>query len=85
MALEGKWDLAAWLRILVESSMVDSQFIGALTNVLVHAVDVTVDGTQKEKLQQSLTFLQKLQNLELEQRQHDEDDIKDLENMISAI
>lgn len=65
--------------------MVDSQFIGALTNVLVHAVDVTVDGTQKEKLQQSLTFLQKLQNLELEQRQHDEDDIKDLENMISAI
>jgi phage baseplate assembly protein gpV len=46
----------------VESSTVDSQFIGALTNVLVHAVDVTVDGTQKEKLQQSLTFLQKLQN-----------------------
>ena len=83
--LEPVWNLAKWLKILVENWHLDDNLLDAITQAVEWAIHTTKDQLAKEKLQKSLAALQKIKQMEEESRAQDEKDLAELEKLLEEI
>ena len=77
--------MAGGLRILVEGNALDDQSIDGLISIVENAINSVDDELDKEKLEKSKTFLQKLKETELQSQQQDEKDIQQLNELLAAV
>ena len=84
-ALEGKWDLAAGLKFLVEGDDISDSLLDSLQSTFSSAIDEITDEDAKQILQTSHDFLEKLKHVEFEQKQKDDTDIADLDAMLQTL
>lgn len=83
--LEPIWNLAKWLKILVELWHLDDNLLDIITQAVEGAVHTVKDELAKKKLQKSLNALQKLKQMEAESREKDEEDLAELDKMLEEI
>lgn len=83
--LEPIWNLAKWLKILIEQWYLDDNLLDVITQAVEWAVHTTKDQLAKEKLQKGLDALQKLKQLEAESKAKDEQDLAELDKMLEEI
>ena len=83
--LEPIWNLAKWLKILVEQWHLDDNLLDTVTQAVEWAVHTTKDELSKQKLQKSLNALQRLKQMEAESRAKDEEDLAELDKMLEEI
>lgn len=83
--LEPIWDLAKWLKILVQQWHLDDNLLDVITQAVEWAVHTTKDRLVKQKLQKWLDALQKLKQLEAESKVKDEHDLVELNKMLEEI
>jgi len=83
--LEPIWNLASWLKILVEQWHLDDNLLEVITQAVEWAVHTTKDELAKRKLEKGLEALEKLKQLEAESRLKDEQDLAELDKMIEAL
>lgn len=83
--LEPIWNLAKWLKILVEQWHLDDNLLDVITQAVEWAVHTTKDELAKQKLQKWLNALQRMKQLEAESRAKDEQDLAELDRMIEEI
>ncbi|AHB41300.1 TPA: hypothetical protein DIC40_04085 [Patescibacteria group bacterium] len=76
-ALDGKWSMAAGLKLLIEHNVLNDQTIVGLQHIFAESIKQVNDQKAQEYLLKSQTFLQKLQAVEL-QEQSKEDDLNKL-------
>ncbi len=77
--------IAPDLLYLVENNPEWTDLTSTLYNII-HEFSFTVkDKIQQEKIQKSLTFLQKLKDKEADSQIHEKKDIEDLENVMNQI
>jgi len=84
-ALEDKWPIAKWLKILVEWNALDDTSIESLIDIFNKMIEDTKDTETKEKLQKSKNILEQLQKIEREQHLRDEESLKELDKMIEEL
>lgn len=83
--LEPIWNLAKWLKILVEQWHLDDNLLDVITQAVEWAIHTTKDELSKKKLEKSLSALQKLKQMEEESRAKDEQDLVELDKMLEEI
>ena len=83
--LEPVWNLAKWLKILVENGHLDDNLLDVITQAVEWAIHTTKDTLAKEKLQKSLAALEKIKQMEAESRAQDEKDLAELEKLLEEI
>ena len=83
--LEPIWNLAKWLKILVEQWHLDNNLLEVITQAVEWAVHTTTDELAKQKLQKWLDTLQKLKQMEAESREKDEEDLAELDKMLEEM
>lgn len=72
-ALEGKWSIAAGLKLLVEQNVLDDQTIDALQKIFSDAIEEIADQNAKNSLIKSQEFLKKLAEKERQQQIKDDE------------
>lgn len=72
-ALDGKWSMAAGLKLLVEQNMLDDQTIVWLQHVFAESIKQISDQNTQKSLVKSQQFLQKLKERELQEQQKDDE------------
>lgn len=83
--LEPIWNLAKWLKILVEQWHLDDNLLDIITQAVEWAVHTVKDELAKKKLEKWLSALQKLKQIEEESRAKDEQDLTQLDKMLEEI
>ena len=83
--LEPIWNLAKWLKILVEQWHLDDNLLDVITQAVEWAIHTTKDELSKKKLEISLSALQKLKQMEEESKAKDEQDLAELDKMLEGI
>lgn len=83
--LEPIWNLAKWLKILVEQWHLDDNLLDIITQAVEGAVHTVKDELAKKKLQRWLDILQRLRQREAESRAQDEKELAELDKMIEEI
>ncbi len=83
--LEPIWNLAKWLKILVEQWHLDDNLLDVITQAVEWAIHTTKDELSKKKLEISLSALQKLKQMEEESKAKDEQDLAELDKMLEEI
>lgn len=83
--LEPIWDLAKWLKIIIEQWHLDDNLLDTITQAVEWAVHTAKDELAKEKLQKWLEALQRLKQLEAESKAKDEQDLAELDKMLEEI
>ncbi|MDD3262751.1 MAG: hypothetical protein PHR61_02800 [Candidatus Absconditabacteria bacterium] len=81
-ALEGKWPMAAGLKLLIEYNTLNDQTIDALQHIFVESIKFVNDQESQNALQKSHDFLQKLKERE---RLHKEGEEVELDEMLENI
>lgn len=71
--LEGKWSMAAGLKLLVEQNVLDDQTIDALQKIFSDAIEEISDQNAKKSLINSQAFLKKLAEKERQQQIKDDE------------
>lgn len=83
--LEPIWNLATWLKILVQEWQLDDNLLDIITQAVEWAVHTTKDELAKRKLEKWLSALQRLKQMEEESRAKDEQDLAELDKMLEEI
>ena len=83
--LEPIWNLAKWLKILVEQWHLDDNLLETITQAVEWAIHTAKNEVAKKKLEKSLSALQKLKEMEAESRLQDEKDLAELDKMLEEI
>ena len=83
--LEPIWNLAKWLRILVELWHLDDNLLDVITQAVEWAIHTTKDEIAKRRLEKWLTVLQNLKQREAESKAQDEKELAELDQMIEQI
>lgn len=83
--LEPVWNLAKWLKILVEKWHFTANELEIITQAVEWAVHTTKEKLAKEKLQKWLNALQKIKKINDESRAKDEQDLAKLDKMLDEI
>ena len=83
--LEPIWNLAKWLKILVEQWHLDDNVLEVITQAVEWAIHTAKDELSKKKLEKSLSALQRLKQMEEESRAQDEADLAELDKMLEDI
>ena len=83
--LESIWNLAKWLKILVEQWHLDDNLLDTITQAVEWAVHTVKDELAKKKLQKWLDALQRLKQMEEESRAKDEQELAKLDKMLEEI
>jgi len=83
--LEPIWNLAKWLKILIEQWHLEENLIDTITQAVEWAIHTAKNEIAKIKLQKWLAALQKLKQLEAESRIQDEKDLAELDRMLEEI
>ena len=77
--------MAGGLRILVEGNALDDQSIDGLISIVENAINSVDDELDKEKLEKSKEFLQKLRETESASQNREVQDLNNLDLMLSNI
>lgn len=77
-ALDGKWTMARWLKLLIEGNVLDDTMIDSLQHIFAEAIKQSNNQQSKDSLLKSQQFLKKLQTIESEQQEKDEEDLNQL-------
>lgn len=72
-ALDGKWPMAAGLKLLIEQNILSDQTIVWLQHIFTEAIKQVDNEKSKESLIKSQNFLQKLQAKELQEQIKDDE------------
>ena len=83
--LEPIWNLAKWLKFLVEEWKFWDDVLDVLINAVQWAVSTAKFEKDKNKLKKWLNALEKLKQMEVEKKTQDEKDLNELENMIDNL
>ena len=83
--LEPIWNLAKWLKILVEQWHLDDHLLEVLTQAVEWAVHTAKDKLSKEKLEKSLSALKRMKEIEEKSKEKDEEDLAELDKMLEEI
>jgi hypothetical protein len=67
---------------LIEGNTLDENTLDALLNIFKAAVKNVAAGVRNEKLEQSVTMVEKLKNMESTEKQKDQADLDDLDAML---
>ena len=70
---------------LLESGVLWDAFMDVLVPIFLEAQKNALSETNKEQLQKSIAFLQKIQSMESKDRENDEKDIIELDQMLESI
>lgn len=81
-ALDGKWSMAAGLKLLVEHNALSDQTIDALQHIFAESIKFVNDQESQNVLEKSQKFLHKLKEIELSNK---EKDSLDLDEMLENI
>ena len=84
-ALEPYRPLSRGLKILVDGDALNDETIDKLVDIFSKNIETINDAVAKEKLGESKTFLEKLKQVERDQHTKDEDDLKQLDEMLKNI
>ena len=80
--LEPIWNLAKWLRILVEQWDLDGDILDTLIDAVQWAVNTAKTEVARQKLQKWLDVMEKMREMEMESRLQDERDLAELDRML---
>ncbi len=81
-ALDGKWPMAAGLKLLIENNTLSGQTIDAMQSIFAESLKFVEDQESQKALQKSHNFLQKLKEIELSNQKKDSLDLDEmLENI----
>lgn len=83
--LEPVWNLAKWLKILLSAEHFDDNVLDVIIQAIEWAIHTAKDEIAKKKLENSLTALQKLKQMESESVAHDEKDLAELDKILENI
>ena len=83
--LEPIWNLAKWLRILVEQWDLDGDILDTLIDAVQWAVNTAKSELDKQKLQKWLDALNKMKKMEEESKMQDEKDLEELNKLLENI
>ena len=83
--LEPVWNLAKWLKTLIEQEHLNDNLLETITQAVEWAIHTTKEELAREKLQKWLNTLQKLKNMEAESKEKDEQDLAELDKMLEEI
>jgi len=72
-ALEEKWAMAKGLRLLIEKNVLNDQIIDGLQHVFAEAIKYINDEKDRESIECSQKFLEKLKEIELKDQENNED------------
>lgn len=84
-SLDGILPIANDLKVLVEGDVVSDELIDTLIDMFKEINASIIDIDKKEKIGKSISFLEKLKQVEVEQYQKDDQRVKEIENMFSNI
>ena len=83
--LEPIWGLAKWLNYLVQEWKFWDEVLDVLINAVQWAISTAKYEKDKNKMQKSLDALNKLKQMEVDNKMENEKDLNELENMIDAL
>ena len=83
--LEPIWNLAKWLRFLVEQWNLDDNLLDTLIDAVQWAVNTAKTEVARQKLQRWLDAMEKMREMEIESRLQDERDLAELDRMLEII
>lgn len=83
--LEPIWGLAKWLNYLVQEWKFWDEVLDVLINAVQWAISTAKSEKDKNKMQKSLDALNKLKQMEVDNKMKNEKDLNELENMIDAL
>jgi len=83
--LKDTWPMASGLKILVEGNALDDKSIDGLISIIENAIDSVEDELNKEKLEKSKQFLQKLKETETASQDKEVQDLSNLDLMLGNI
>lgn len=83
--LEPIWNLARWLKILVNGWHLDNNLLEVLIEAIQWAVHTAKTDMDKKKLQKWLDALQRMRQMEEEARKKEEKDLEELDKMLEEI
>lgn len=83
--LEPIWNLAKWLKILIELWHLDDNLLDTITQAVEWAIHTVKDKLAKGKLEKWLSALQKLKQMEEESRAKDAQDLAELDKILEEI
>jgi len=82
--LEPVWNLAPWLKILVEQWNLEDSMLDVIIEAVKWAIHTTKSELVKEKLEKWLNALEKMRELEQESVKQDEKDLEELDNILET-
>jgi hypothetical protein len=80
--LSGQWAYADGLKLVVEQTNIQDSVIDGIYDLLSQSLQEVSDTKKKESLTQSLTVLQKIQQLEHDENIHRDEELDTLLNQI---
>jgi len=83
--LEPVWDLARWLKVLVERWNFDDSMLDNLINSIKWAIKVCKSNIETKKLHKWLIAMERMRELEETSRIQDESDLLELDNILNDI
>ena len=82
--LEPIWNLAPWLKVLVEQWNLNDSILNVLIDAVKWAIHTTKSELAKEKLEKWLNALEKMKQIEQQSIQQDEKDLEELDNILDT-
>lgn len=82
--LEPIWNLAPWLKVLVEQWNLNDSILDVLIDAVKWAIHTTKSELAKEKLEKWLNALEKMKQIEQQSIQQDEKDLEELDKILDT-
>ena len=82
--LEPVWNLAPWLKVLVEQWNLEDSMLDILIEAVKWAIHTTKSELAKEKLEKWLSALEKMKELEQQSIEQDKRDLEELDKILDS-
>lgn len=84
-SLEWKRAMVKWLKIIIEWNLLKGADIDFLMDVFTRSINETNDLNIKSKFKKSQKFLEKLKDIEFENKEKDNEEIQELDQLLQNI
>ncbi len=81
-SLSDTWSLAKWFKIILEKWDINDDIVDMLMEALQWAIHTAKSNISSDKLQKWIEFLQQMKEMEIKQKQQDDEDIKKLDELL---
>lgn len=82
--LEPVWELAEWLKVLVEEWDLSDEFMDSLMETIRTWIHSANSEIAKAKMEKWLNALEKMRQMEEESHMHDEEELAELDKLIDS-